>query len=768
MRSDPVHVGSAGIRDELWRRAQTRREAGLHPDISPDQRLLLPLVLSLARLAARQDAVTGGWSAVSLFNQSAMPGPGARAAISARFSDNRQNPLGADDQIKVLREDCERLGWQVVGVYKDEGKSGRSIKKRTGYLDMMASAAAGEIDVICVYHLDRLGRDARELHDARNRLDDCNVVIFTHDRGVMSRFEFAMYAEIAQMESEKIGQRSTRGRLAAAQRGRVMGDIPYGYHLVDKLDQNGEPVLNSRGVPVREVAIDPVTSKHVLRANLDFYGGLSPHQIAVALTKEGVPTPQGGPIWHPNTIVGTSRSMCGLLRNPIIVGQTIHGKFKMERDPRTGEMKKRKADSADMIVHERPDLRIVPQEVWDHNQERLALRPASKLRDRRRPSYPLSGLVKCGVCGGSYVQVSTTMGCSAHRLKACTNSRRVARHDLEQAVFDGLTQRLRAPEIIAWFIPEYIAERGPAITESSERRALAVQKLAVINDEINSIREQLRLQPGPNARKMFNDELEVLVGDQQRFRREVARPPVVTATELNTDFIIQRLNALLLDLGGALNGDERDAARAKEIVRSLITKVTIAPYDGRDGRPDGKGSKGVRVDIEGEVSRLVDRATLERKIMQGRGAGDIHDLRVATFQFYVDLYRPETPEEEQLRRDVGLIGRMLDDADWPILFQEMIDALNDRGRMPDEAEREVDETRARIALAQYKRGKWVRAVRLSNTHGWVWTDRQMTDLEWRDRYERRSEFTPPIGIIRLSAPEAAVVQIRPGKKDPSD
>ena len=62
---------------------------------------------------------------MSLYGKADLPGPGARVVIVARFSTNQQNPLGADDQIRILKEDCERLGWIVVGVFKDEGKSGR-------------------------------------------------------------------------------------------------------------------------------------------------------------------------------------------------------------------------------------------------------------------------------------------------------------------------------------------------------------------------------------------------------------------------------------------------------------------------------------------------------------------------------------------------------------------------------------------------------------------------------------------------------------------
>lgn len=45
------------LEEELWRRSETRREAHLYPDVGEEDRLLLPLILSLARLAAQRDAV---------------------------------------------------------------------------------------------------------------------------------------------------------------------------------------------------------------------------------------------------------------------------------------------------------------------------------------------------------------------------------------------------------------------------------------------------------------------------------------------------------------------------------------------------------------------------------------------------------------------------------------------------------------------------------------------------------------------------------------
>ena len=44
------------VDEELWRRAQARREAAMGEGASEPDQMLLPLVLSLARLAAQRDA----------------------------------------------------------------------------------------------------------------------------------------------------------------------------------------------------------------------------------------------------------------------------------------------------------------------------------------------------------------------------------------------------------------------------------------------------------------------------------------------------------------------------------------------------------------------------------------------------------------------------------------------------------------------------------------------------------------------------------------
>jgi site-specific DNA recombinase len=351
------------------------------------------------------------------------------------------------------------------------------------------------------------------------------------------------------------------------------------------------------------------------------------------------------------------------------------------------------------------------------------------------------------------------MGCTAHHLKACSNQRRVTRQDLERVVLEGLTDRIAQPQVINWFIPEYVNERGPASAEADDRHERAVQRLAEVGREIANVMTQVKSGAKGYAAQLLNDNLESLGAEKERLDRTVRAGPDEAPPPLTPDTLLARVRGLLSGLGEALEGDERDATRAKDIIRSLITKVTITPLEPDGRRPDGRGAGAVRVQVEGEISRLVDHAMLDRKIMHKRGATPTHDLPIATFTFYVDLTRDHSETQEGLWADVAVVGRLLDDAEYPVLYQRMIAAMNDRGRPITAEEEVVDERRARIALAQLRRDQWARAVRIGGTHGWVWDEPDISDDEWRERYDRRVDDKTPIGTFRISPPEAYVVVI---------
>ena len=84
----------------------------------------------------------------------------------------------------------------------------------------------------------------------------------------------------------------------------------------------------------------------------------------------------------------------------------------------------------------------------------------ARLVTARRPTWLLSGLVRCGSCAGTMTVVAPQgrLGCANHRERGtCTNRRTVLRDHILARVFTGLKNRLLAPELVEAFVAEYLS-----------------------------------------------------------------------------------------------------------------------------------------------------------------------------------------------------------------------------------------------------------------------------------------------------------------------
>src|SRR5689334_8929596 len=89
-----------------------------------------------------------------------------RAAIYTRISSDRE---GAGIKVATQEDDCrllaDQIGATVVTVHSDNDISAYSGKPRPGYRALLEDVAAGRVDVVLVWHTDRLHRSPRELED---------------------------------------------------------------------------------------------------------------------------------------------------------------------------------------------------------------------------------------------------------------------------------------------------------------------------------------------------------------------------------------------------------------------------------------------------------------------------------------------------------------------------------------------------------------------------------------------------------------------------
>lgn len=110
------------------------------------------------------------------------------------------------------------LGGAFDQEFSDEGVSGGTLAaKRPGFADLLSKVRSG--DRVHVYAVDRLGRDALDVQATVRLLIDKGVTVDVHGLGPIGRgvgeLILAVLAQVADMERQRIKERTQAGRAAA-------------------------------------------------------------------------------------------------------------------------------------------------------------------------------------------------------------------------------------------------------------------------------------------------------------------------------------------------------------------------------------------------------------------------------------------------------------------------------------------------------------------------------------------------------------------------
>jgi site-specific DNA recombinase len=187
-------------------------------------------------------------------------------------------------------------------------------------------------------------------------------------------------------------RRGLRGRIEAGKSG---GGNSYGYDIVKKINDNGEPVRGERRISPQQSAI-------VKRIFSEYARGASRRAIAKRLNREGVSGPSGK-AWGPSTIHGTWQRGTGILNNELYIGRQVWNRLRFVKDPQTGRRISRLNPRSEWVIRDLPDLRIIDQDLWDQAKARQGEFQGTRSGsgspgywDRRRPRYLFPGLMRCG------------------------------------------------------------------------------------------------------------------------------------------------------------------------------------------------------------------------------------------------------------------------------------------------------------------------------------------------------------------------------------
>lgn len=118
------------------------------------------------------------------------------------------------------------LGGVFAKEFMDEGVSGATLAaKRPGFSNLLSYLREG--DELCVYAIDRLGRDALDVQATVRLLLDKGITVNVHGLGPIGRgvgeLIVAVLAQVANMERDRIAERCEHGRAVARESLRLTG-----------------------------------------------------------------------------------------------------------------------------------------------------------------------------------------------------------------------------------------------------------------------------------------------------------------------------------------------------------------------------------------------------------------------------------------------------------------------------------------------------------------------------------------------------------------
>lgn len=285
--------------------------------------------------------------------------------------------------------------WEFVKIYADK-ESGRSIKNRHSFIEMLEDCENGEIDLIITKSISRF---------ARNTLDTTRISRTLRDRGIYIKFEkenintenidselaFNLMAGFAQMESESISKNIKVRIVNSFKQGEILSKVlPYGYEK----DEN-------KNITIAEHEAQIV--KRVFELCLQ---GVSIYKIAQHFDEIGVKTRKNNK-WKASTL-------SDLIKNDFYIGTlTLQKKVVIDK-----KLYRNKGIVPKYIFEDNHEGIISKQDFEKANQivqERVKQMNLKKVRTKS----VFTSKIECENCGVNLIHIQRGKAKSQYMCKHC-------------------------------------------------------------------------------------------------------------------------------------------------------------------------------------------------------------------------------------------------------------------------------------------------------------------------------------------------------------
>ncbi len=513
--------------------------------------------------------------------------PALPAVVYARYSTDGQDARSIADQIRRCRAHASARGYRIVAEFSDAAMTGAH-DDRPDLRRLLAQARAkggSPFRAVFIDDLSRLSRDLgdswrivfRDLASANVRVVDVTTGLGSDDPG--ARLTFGAMALVNDTFLQLVRAETHRGLEGRALAGFSTGGRCYGYAAIQE-ENPPDPEH-----PRKRLIADPEQAAVVLRIFQLFAEGVALKRIASELNEKGLTAPnddgrgnKNGRGWGHTTI----RAMLG---NERYLGRFAWNQSKWVRVPGRKSRKRVMRPESEWIARTYPELAIVPKELWDAVQARLvptlpvtAGRPTGTGKHR---GNLLSGLLRCGTCGGSIVIVSRKMkaglsfarlGCTTHNSRGpaiCGNSMRISEKKASHAVIGALKEKLDKPELVEHFIASFKRRAAALQRENGDGLDEADQRIREYEKRIANLTDAL-------AKVGWSDALASKLRDEEALLNKLKAERTATAKRAQPRIVpdATTIAGYLRNLFPLL---ERDPVRGREILARFVAPIVMTP-----------------------------------------------------------------------------------------------------------------------------------------------------------------------------------------------
>ena len=297
-----------------------------------------------------------------------------------------------DAQKDKLIRYADYQNMEVVREYCDAGKSGKSIAGRPEFSQMLQDIADGrdEIDYILVFKLSRFGRNAADVLNSLQQIQDFGVNLICVEDGIDSskdsgKLTITVLSAVAEIERENILVQTMEGRKQKAREGKWNGGrAPYGYRL-DKV--NGVLEIDPYEAEIVKIIYDKFA-----HTDMGFDG------IAKYLNEHGYVKNRSRDFelsYFTRGIVGK------ILDNPVYLGKIAYGKSVTEKVKGTRDEYHR-VPNEDYLLADGKHDEIIDEELWNAVREKRNRTGLKWVKTHSlEHEHILTGIIKCPICGAN-------------------------------------------------------------------------------------------------------------------------------------------------------------------------------------------------------------------------------------------------------------------------------------------------------------------------------------------------------------------------------